>query len=262
VWGQDLWETRDGGNSWKPALNLPIKSMTSSSGRAWAIVNDCPSQPCLSLYTENLAGGSGWVKAATQPAMNGADAQILDTSDLDAWILVWNGAVAGSSGVGSQLLVTHDGGSTWQALVQPCANATSLDDEMAMRHDGTLWIICGGQSAAGSEEKQLITSSDGGLHWNFPPNLSLAGHVSQFTLLSATSGWAAFNQGQAYVTTDGGQHWTAAGSRGLPVDGAGAGFQGLQFIGQQGWVANGTTLYRTSDGGAHWSGAPFVMVTP
>jgi photosystem II stability/assembly factor-like uncharacterized protein len=131
---------------------------------------------------------------------------------------------------------------------------------MAALDDRTIWIVCGSQPGAGEQEKQLITSTDGGLHWNYPPNPPLGGYVGNLALSATTggvTGWLAMVRGPLYMTTDGGRTWTPADLHGAQVGPAGSGEIEVVFTDPlHGWVATSTEIFRTSDGGRHWTGVP------
>jgi photosystem II stability/assembly factor-like uncharacterized protein len=191
------------------------------------------------------------MRASQQPVIAGAQAQIVRVSHDIGWILSWRPDR-------SSLAVTRDGGASWQSLTTPCASATSFEDRMAAIDDRTIWIICGSQPGAGEQEKQLITSTDGGLHWNYPPSPPLGGYVGNLALSATTggvTGWLAMVRGPLYVTTDGGRTWTPANLRGAEVGPAGSGEIEVVFTDpRHGWAATSTEIFRTSDGGRQWIG--------
>jgi len=262
--------TRDGGTTWTappsgPAsVGLPpLLALSASSDSAWAVsavqqcitlkgVGSCPPQLLVSSD-----GGRGWTTPTQQPVIAGTQAQIVRVSHDIGWILSWRQFQSGTS---SSLAVTHDGGATWQTLTTPCASATSFDDRMAAIDDMTIWVVCGSQPGAGEQEKQLIASTDGGRHWNYPPNPPLGGYVGNLALSASTNGvigWLAMVRGPLYMTKDGGRTWTPADLRGAEVGPAGSGVIEVVFTDpRHGWAATSTEIFRTSDGGLHWTGVP------
>lgn len=131
---------------------------------------------------------------------------------------------------------------------------------MAAIDDRTIWIVCGSQPGAGSQQKQLITSSDGGLQWSYPPNPPSSGYVQSLAMSGPTSGltgWLASARGPLYVTPDGGRTWSLADGRGVSVDLAGSGAVDVAFTDPlHGWAATSDEIFRTTDGGLHWTGVP------
>jgi photosystem II stability/assembly factor-like uncharacterized protein len=266
LYGPNLYVTRDGGTTWAAPPSGPVTiglppllalSVFGDSG--WAVtavqpcttatgVGSCP--PHLLVSTD---GGRGWTGATQQPVIAGTQAQIVRVSRDIGWILSWQPDR-------SSLATTRDGGATWQSLTTPCAPGTSFQDRMAAIDDMTIWVVCGSQPGAGEQEKQLITSTDGGLHWNYPPNPPLGGYVGNLALSATTggvTGWLAMVRGPLYVTTDGGRTWTPADLRGAEVGPAGSGEIEVVFTDPlHGWVATSTEIFRTSDGGRQWTGVP------
>jgi photosystem II stability/assembly factor-like uncharacterized protein len=258
LYGPRTYRTADGGRTW--ALNsLPgvrTEAMASSGSSVWAAVllQGCLGTCPLQLETSS-DGGRTW--SAVSAPIVGPSAELVRVSDLYGWVLSWRRLQGGDS---SSLAVTHDGGATWQTLTTPCAPATSFEDRIAAIDDRTIWIVCGSQPGAGSQQKQLITSSDGGLHWSYPPNPPSTGYVSGLALSGPTNGltgWLAMARGPLYLTTDGGKTWQAADARGAASDLAGSGTIDVVFTDPlHGWAATSTQIFRTTDGGLHWSGVP------
>jgi photosystem II stability/assembly factor-like uncharacterized protein len=211
-------------------------------------VGSCP--PHLLVSTD---GGRGWTSATQQPVIAGTQAQIVRVSRDIGWILSWQPDR-------SSLAVTRDGGDTWLSLATPCAPETSLEDRMAALDDMRIWVVCGGQLGAGMQLKQLITSTDGGRHWTYQPNLPSSGYMQSLALSASTNGlmgWLGFARGPLYMTTDGGRIWSPANLVGTQVGQAGSGVTEVIFTdARHGWAATSTGIFRTSDGGLHWTGVP------
>lgn len=267
LYGPNVYVSRDGGATWAlsppsgPAgLGLPpLLALSASSDSVWAVtaVQQCTTPTgvgsCPPHLLVSIDGGRGWTVAAQQPLIAGTQTQIVRVSHDIGWILSWQPDR-------SSLALTRDGGATWQSLTTPCAPETSFEDRMAAIDDRTIWIICGSQPGAGEQEKQLITSTDGGHHWNYPPNPPLGGYVGNLALSAPTSGvtgWLAMLRGPLYLTTDEGRTWTPADLRGAEVGPAGSGEIEVVFTDPlHGWAATSTEIFRTSDGGRQWTGVP------
>jgi len=266
LYGPNLYVTRDGGTTWAAPPSGPVTiglppllalSVFGDSG--WAVtavqpcttatgVGSCP--PHLLVSTD---GGRGWTRATQQPVIAGTQAQIVRVSHDIGWILSWQPDR-------SSLAVTRDGGDTWQSLATPCAPETSLEDRMAALDDMRIWVVCGGQPGAGMQLKQLITSTDGGRHWTYQPNLPSSGYVQSLALSASTSGpmgWLAMARGPLYASTDDGRTWRPTNLAGTQVGQAGSGVIEVTFTDAlHGWAATSTEIFRTSDGGLHWTGVP------
>lgn len=258
LYGPAAYVTHDGGRTWAQSpLPGPVLALSPSGDSIWAVteVGKCVA-PCPLHLMVSSDGGQAWTVVAQQPLIVGRQAEIVRVNPSIGWILSWQQLQAGHS---SSLAVTHDGGVTWQTLTTPCAPVTSFEDRIAAIDDRTIWIVCGSQPGAGSQQKQLITSTDGGLHWSYPPNPPSAGYVRSLALSAPTTGltgWLAAERGPLYATTDGGRTWDSAGARGVPADLAGSGAIEVVFTDPlHGWAATSTEIFRTSDGGVHWNGA-------
>jgi photosystem II stability/assembly factor-like uncharacterized protein len=160
----------------------------------------------------------------------------------------------------SDLLVTHDGGSSWSwsraGAPQGFWGLSSLTFVSAF--DG--WL--GGEGA-------LLHTGDGGLSWQ--TQLTAPGFSFRLVRFSdATSGWAVAEEGdyvELYTTRDGGKTWTqvAVPQGNYTFNTLTAQGPGAALLVQQEWQSGigngddyGSRLWRTSDYGAHWS-APTAL---
>jgi len=259
IYGPAAYVTHDGGATWlQTDLMEQVVALSANGTSAWAAVQFNCAKPLCPLRLATTADGQHWSVPARQPTLVGPEAQFVRVSAEIGWVLSWRQVLGGAP---SSLAVTHDGGDTWQTLTTPCAPATSLEDRMAALDDRTIWVVCGGgPSEAGNQQKQLITSTDGGLHWNYPPNPPEGGNLQSLALSGPTSGvtgWLAAAHGPLYVTIDRGRTWSPADTRGVRVDLAGSGAIEVIFTDPlHGWAATSDEIFRTTDGGGHWSGVP------
>jgi len=159
-------------------------------------------------------------------------------------------------------------------LVDPCTLRDSLegqplvDGPWFVLEEALGWQLCIGGAAAGSSEKYLFGTPDGGVTWtllsmttlgNPPPEPGVGelpnGNAAEaLYFVDADTGWLGLSSpgGNLFGTTDGGVSWTAAGDLppGLPVT-------AIEFSDAENGVA--TTPegdWTTSDGGATWAPAP------
>jgi photosystem II stability/assembly factor-like uncharacterized protein len=163
---------------------------------------------------------------------------------------------------GSQALSTlyrSSNGTSWHSEPQPCpsgsvatvAGATSLID----------YVVCGGGLAAGSQEKSIYVSTNGGSSYRLMTDPPLSGDL-ETVAASPTTVAVAASSGATYVYSsfNGGLTWTTTASFG---DG-GLGFSDLGFTTpMQGVVIHGQAQYpeslqllMTRDGGRTWSVVP------
>ncbi len=165
---------------------------------------------------------------------------------------------------------------TTSAMLNPCTLRTSLEnqplvDGKAFALDAnTKWQFCYGGAAAGSNEKFLFHTDDGGATWALisrttlgsPPSEAGVGTlpnglgVGALFFVDATNGWLGLTSPGAnlYRSTDGGTKWTNVAVSGLdpavPV-------QSITFTDSvHGSFTTPTGTWTTSDGGVNWAKSP------
>jgi photosystem II stability/assembly factor-like uncharacterized protein len=166
------------------------------------------------------------------------------------------------------LLATSDGGRSWRARASPCRQAladTALVDLVTPRLG---WLVCLGEPGAGSQQKAVYRTIDGGRSWQlgaetiFYPHPRVHGGISiygyPYGIAFAPDGFGILweGRGTVYVTRNGGRRWTAQPSVARPeIDfgrGAAAFPDGHAFLllGRGGGPP--TRLLATPDHGRTW----------
>ena len=258
IFGDRLWETTDGGLHWTaaPAPGGSILSVATIDGQVLALVAHNPQSGSASLLRRPLAGGS-WSEIA---AIKQAD--LLDATDLIS-TQAGTAAVLGAASV----LVTANGGLTVTRFATPNVPGYA-PGSVAVTSSHTLALLLVGQGAAGSTDKVLYTSADGGRHWakaGTPSRegdpVTLAGGSPTNLVLATASGASWLNH-----SIDGGHAWKTAATYG---DG-GVGWADLGFTtAADAVVVHGPAdragnvdgrpgqLLLSSDGGATWRAVTF-----
>jgi photosystem II stability/assembly factor-like uncharacterized protein len=131
--------------------------------------------------------------------------------------------------------------------------------------DAHVWQLCVGGAAAGSSEKYLFRSDDGGATWRLvsqttlgnPPAIAGVGNlpngnaVSALLFLDATHGWIGLTSPGAnlFRSPDGGVTWIEVDA--IPP---GAAVQSIAFADLiHGTVTTSAGTWTTADGGATWT---------
>jgi photosystem II stability/assembly factor-like uncharacterized protein len=263
IYGTHGWfTTHDGGATWTPDSQQRAVALVEPAGRAVWAIERMPGRPAgesvrLLRWTD---AGHTWTPAPSQPALRG-DAILAHAGALDAWVLAAWDAVGHAPG---QLSATHDGGKTWQARPNPCADQPRLAAVA-----GELWMVCAGQPDTDQriQEKTLYRSTDDGRQWvrvasydlgppqtlaDPPPGRLPMANIWDLTVPAPGQGWMILAPGWLARSTDGGRTWRRGD---LPYADLAPGFGlgPLVFVDpQHGWVAGRSGLFRTTDGGAHW----------
>jgi hypothetical protein len=185
------------------------------------------------------------------------------------WILSGTENAAGAAAETVQVLRTTDGGQTWQSVSRALfSDATppghlpygGQKSGISFLNASTGWVT---GTVAANDLAWLYMTHDGGKTWDQqtlprPSGVSSAQlSILAPTFFSTTDGilpvrFADLTTGRGiatsiYVTHDGGTTWQPT----APVPAALAASHFLDM--QQGWVTDGTALFRTDDAGQHWT---------
>ncbi len=258
IFGDLLWETTDGGLHWTaaPAPRGSILSLATIDGQVLALVARNSQSGSASLLRRPLAGGS-WSEIATIKQVD-----LIDPTDLIS-TQAGTAAVLGAASV----LVTTDGGLTVTRLATPRVPGYG-PGSVAVTSSHTLALLLVGQGAAGSTDKVLYTSTDGGRHWAKAGTPSREGDPVTLAGGSPTKLVLATASGASWLvrSADGGHNWATVVTYG---DG-GVGWADLGFTtAADGVVVHGPAdragnadgrpgqLLLSSDGGATWKAVAF-----
>jgi photosystem II stability/assembly factor-like uncharacterized protein len=129
-----------------------------------------------------------------------------------------------------ELLVTNDGGQTWTVHATPSgpSKVCTQDIAVAALSATDWWLLCLGQSSAGSSTGALFHTLNGGSRWTTvnavtnlaaPHNTLPLGDPGAFGVGSGGKLWLT-NQAGMDESADGGITWE--GARGIETEGAGA----------------------------------------
>lgn len=261
AFGRQLWSTHDGGRSWRQAAGpvSPVGDLETAGGVAYALAAACAQPPCAGAgkVFRTPVGADSWQVVGGVMLVPGTGSIALHGRA--AWIV-------SSGGPGAVRSFFSPDGTTWRQMADPCSRAGSdwALAGVAPVTDASMYLLCVGGAGAGSEDKRVLFSTDGGAHATAtvaaPPRGGLADEIAAASTavvaLAARSGasWV-------YRSGDSGHTWAAPLEQG---DG-GVGYVDLGFttatqgVAIYGNPASGTAsrLLMTRNAGAAWSPVTF-----
>jgi photosystem II stability/assembly factor-like uncharacterized protein len=252
------YATTDGGRHWR-SLALPSHSAiaTITPRRILAARNKC---------NRNGTRCAVGIFAAASRARHFSRISTPPTGGLPIAGLVGSGTPtvyisAGSWWAGeSKVLVSTDAGTSWRTAPNPCSSPGrwSISLSPLPGNTRTVWALCSGQPAAGTQEKELAISSDAGSRWINRPDPSVGGYGTDISVTGKADAWQfEVNRADVMSTTNAGRSWrdTLQGRVGESAGGATYWFDPLST--DDAWVisldAHQRSLFlRTTDAGRHW----------
>jgi hypothetical protein len=249
AYGPQLWVTHNGGSSWHRVRQVPgsVTGLEASAGRVYAVSANLKSGK-LTVYS-TAAGRDSWGRVTGLPVIRGDGG--LGTITLHgtaAWIILGNRLYATQTGTG------------WVKESVKCPVNWGMSSVGAYSSQ-RITLLCTGLPGAGSTEKKLYASSDGGARFRkvgTPPAGGDGGLLAQPTarhLFVATSSGATW----LYASTDGGRRWR----QNLTLDDGGLGWSDFGFttatqgVAIEGNTVLGSHLWMTTNAGRSWHKVKF-----
>lgn len=257
LFGSRLLETGDGGETWRQ-IRVPgmILDVETAGGDAYAQTLTCANEDICGSARLYRVGSERLVGAGPRSPVSGR-----------WWSLVARGAsvyllTPNTTGLGSTLWSSHDGGWSWRSERGPC----QWTGVLAAWSSSGLALACGWQPAAGSQLKTFYESPNGGRSWRPVGQLPFGPGYIQSLAAANPEHWVIGEaRGQIIVTTDGGRDWRAAHFLG-PTDGV-EGWGSIGFIdGAHAvavpWTMNGDVIAFSEDAGSTWRELAFGAIPP
>jgi photosystem II stability/assembly factor-like uncharacterized protein len=276
-----VFHTIDGGETWRSALFSVDGFMWLmdfiDSNNGWALSGKLLNDRWYELYGihRSTDGGKTWTKIGSAQVGSaktpGVPLSISFRNSTMGWIV---GVARDGNYVRAHVLMTQDGGHTWQQqklslpsrLTSPEPGLMPVSPRFVTSLDGILPVFYSGVNDAGA---LFYLTHDGGTTWSKSTPIVLAGlptgggaglgppQTAWWSFADINHGWATFGD-QLYVTIDGGLRWTEI-RLARPLGEIG-------FISPQvGWSTGGQlsqrpSLGKTLDGGRTWTSVPYVIV--
>ncbi len=256
VFGPALWQTRDGGASWRK-LNVPggpVQDLAVAGGRVLLVTGRCAGDGsgCGFRVYSAAAGSDAW-QAVPGAAGSGVRSAQLAVSGGAGYLF------AARADLSKPVLLTGplDGAGRWRPLPDPCGTAWS--GALAAAPGGWLFLGCGQEPGAGQQLKTAYLSADGGRDWRQVASPPSSGYLGGASMSPGGTIFLSGGRMDVYVSRDRGHSWHDSPSLLGAASLAGAGFpltgatitstQGFAF--QQG--VGQRQLWLTGDGGRHWT---------
>jgi photosystem II stability/assembly factor-like uncharacterized protein len=260
AFGPQLWSTHDGGHTWSQiTMAGPVSDVEASGGVAYALVASCGTPPCIQgdRLLKTTVSTDGWT-AISGPALPDGGGSVSPHGNV-VWVVV--------NGGGSSTFDMITGGNSWHRLANPCTSAgTDLSlVGVAPVSASAMFLLCAGNPGAGSEDKVVLFSSDGGAHAAATSAAPSRGGIATGIAAASTAVVAvpaASGASFVYRSADGGHTWGTPLTQG---DG-GVGYydvgfttstQGVAVYGNPAVGNAATSLLMTYDAGATWKPVTF-----
>jgi len=267
--------TTDGGSTWQVVDEVPgpVNAVeVAAAGVAWVTAARCgsgsPNACASSTILKTVDGGSTWSELSPGIAVT----SVAPVSGSIAW------AVTGASGaafpIGTSLVRTDDGGTTWHPAQDPCRSVSNValwSVSFAGPDNG--WVICTSEPATDMQPKALFSTRDGGVSWQLRSDTCLftatgqstgsvgtlpcIGYQPGMSFLPDGHGWIWLDRGELALTSDHGRTWSPI-AHGLVIADLNIVMSASLVSDNVGeaiiWQANEqyVGLFSTTDGGKTW----------
>jgi photosystem II stability/assembly factor-like uncharacterized protein len=269
LFGPALYQTEDGGRTWRRVPGPPVEALEASAGTVIRVVDGpggwgCPG-PCTRTVQETTAGSATWHTLLHIPWPNAHGelaAQVVRQGTSVIYLPFYGNLARGYAP--AVILRSTDSGRSWQRLTDPCGGSGQLHDAggLAAAQRGFLAVGC--LPVNGTGFAFVRTSTDYGSSWS-PPRPVPGGTRYSLSLIAAaspgrlvvTTGAVGGSGSLTYrlaVSADGGVSWSTAitGTMQLNPQAPNATFLGFDNARVGRWISDAQHIWTTRDGGLHW----------
>jgi photosystem II stability/assembly factor-like uncharacterized protein len=218
--------THDGGSTWTP-IPVPGRVVASTgAGRdLWLTDTTCTQSPSTAPCTVGIEASSDagrtW-RALDLPSEPFRAAQTAVGTGGALVVAEWGDHEGYSANNPGVLLVSTDGGGSWQQSPLPCPAEFRLGGQLSLAPSShTIWLVCSGQGAVGTRANAVYRSTDLGTSWvaesAYPMALDATAHlppgaptgtIYALVARSSTDAWVLeWPRGGLLATSDGGRSW-------------------------------------------------------
>ncbi len=211
-----ILQSDNGGSSWKFLSSVPgiVSSIDFVTNKVGYLVSRPVNGGADNYLYASVNGGTTWTQVYT-----GSISTIKFLTQTTGFAML---RTPGSSSqpYSAGIYKTVNGGRTWSLVPSPLNSAATYGSfSFSSPSDG--WLLVGIQPSAGSENKYLYETTDGGSSWNLVAQskyssnqilvargvMPATGYVTQLQFISPQLGFMALARSGMYATDDGGLTW-------------------------------------------------------
>lgn len=269
AYGPDLYQTRDGGRSWR---KLPVTGQVATAAAVgadlWLVVwHGCSDYGCTGWELDTVDAQGHVERTPTQPLAISPPPAGVTKVGVPTTLIRPAASTAYLMGFDS-LQVTHDGGASWARATFPCDSTYDDTVDFSAGSPTMLWAVCASESGAGMEQKQLWRSINSGTSWQGPLPLESDGYSDRITAINTDVAWRYGDRGNVLHTVDGGRTWQVMlpdlfnTAYGPPTAFAALDDDAWIFDPNGPYDTDARHLYVTNDAGGSWRTVTFRTISP